>query len=94
MTSSYKRMRVRFEGRVQGVGFRYTVASLSSSYSVTGYVRNEFDGSVEVIAEGTEATLFEFLDAILQSGLKRYITNHSIDWFPAKNEFSCFGVSY
>jgi acylphosphatase len=87
-------MQVRFQGRVQGVGFRYTVISLSSSHAVTGYVRNDFDGSVELVAEGSESALADFLSAILRSGLKRYIMDHTIDWFPAKNEFTSFGIAY
>ena len=89
-----KRMQVSFMGRVQGVGFRYTVTSIAASYNVNGYVRNEFDGSVVMIAEGPEAILFEFLDAILNSGLKRYILNHTVDWFPAKNQFTTFGIRF
>jgi acylphosphatase len=89
-----KRIKVRFQGRVQGVGFRYTVISLASSYDVTGYVRNDFDGSVEFVAEGRESVLLDFLNAILQSGLKRYIMNHTVDWFPAQNEFTSFGIAY
>jgi acylphosphatase len=89
-----KRIQIRFQGRVQGVGFRYTVISLSSSYDVTGYVRNDFDGSVELVAEGKESVLLDFSNSILQSGLKRYITNHAVNWFSAKNEFKSFGITY
>ncbi|MBN1492580.1 MAG: acylphosphatase [Candidatus Omnitrophica bacterium] len=94
MVLAEKRVHVRFTGRVQGVGFRYTVASLSSTFDVAGYVRNDYDGSVELVAEGTERALIDFVTAIMHSGLERYITNHTIDWFPSKSEFTKFGIKY
>lgn len=41
-------------GRVQGVGFRYTMYYAAQNYGVTGWVRNCYDGSVEAELEGTE----------------------------------------
>ena len=48
------RRRIIFYGRVQGVGFRYTMYYTAQSYGVTGWVRNCYDGSVEAELEGTE----------------------------------------
>ncbi len=45
---------VIFTGRVQGVGFRYTVRQIASKMPITGYVRNMPDGSVEALFQGTE----------------------------------------
>lgn len=44
--------RVTYTGRVQGVGFRYTVRTIAKRHPVTGYVRNLPDGSVELVAQG------------------------------------------
>ena len=41
-----------FSGRVQGVGFRYTAQRIASRCGLTGYVRNNHDGSVEMLAQG------------------------------------------
>ena len=43
------RKRLVVKGRVQGVGFRFHVIRLASGYDVTGFVRNQPDGSVEVV---------------------------------------------
>ena len=59
-----------FTGRVQGVGFRYKMTYLANAYRVTGWVRNEYDGSVCAEVQGTPAEL----DKIVQSlGQERYI---------------------
>lgn len=52
--------RVVFQGRVQGVGFRYTVKDLARGFDVCGSVKNLADGSVElhVMGEADEVTGF------------------------------------
>ena len=52
-----------FTGRVQGVGFRYKMYYLAQQYGVTGWVRNEYDGSVSAQAQGRE----EEIDRVIQA---------------------------
>lgn len=47
-------------GRVQGVGFRYFTWKEAEKLGIKGTVRNRHDGSVEVIAQGSEAKLMVF----------------------------------
>lgn len=58
------RRQILFHGRVQGVGFRYTTASIARRYPVTGYVRNLSDGSVELIADAVPVVLDRFVAEI------------------------------
>ena len=48
---------IDFYGRVQGVGFRYKLGYLARMYSVTGWARNEYDGSVSTELQGLEKIL-------------------------------------
>ncbi|MBI3896171.1 MAG: acylphosphatase [Acidobacteria bacterium] len=48
------------EGRVQGVGFRFFVERIASDLGLQGYVRNRYDGRVEVYAIGEERVLEQF----------------------------------
>jgi acylphosphatase len=49
--------RLIYTGRVQGVGFRYTVRSIARRYPVNGYVKNTSDGSVELVAQGRQEVI-------------------------------------
>lgn len=64
---------VFYEGRVQGVGFRYTVKQIAKGFDITGSVRNLADGRVEVQASGAEEEVRGFIDAIAESELRAHI---------------------
>lgn len=55
---------LRWEGQVQGVGFRFTNTNLALARSLTGWVRNMEDGSVEMELQGTPANIVSHLEAL------------------------------
>ena len=59
-----ERRRITYAGRVQGVGFRLTARRLSSALPVSGYVRNQPDGRVEMVVEGEPEILSSYLQAV------------------------------
>jgi acylphosphatase len=62
-----KARRFLVRGRVQGVGYRYFVVGLASHFGLAGWARNLPDGSVEVLAQGSEEDL-EALHRRLEEG--------------------------
>ena len=62
-----------FEGRVQGVGFRYSTKQLAKGFDVIGWVKNCPDGRVELQIQGEEDELDEFLEEIHDSPLGHHI---------------------
>lgn len=58
------RLRATVRGRVQGVGFRWFVQENARHLSLSGWVRNAADGSVELEVEGTEAAVARFRETI------------------------------
>ena len=72
------RKHIVFHGRVQGVGFRYTAKYLAQSLELTGWVQNEWDGTVTMEVQGSETLINKLL-----AGLNR---GHfiSIEWMDTK----------
>ena len=58
------RKRYTFTGSVQGVGFRWHARQAASLYDCTGWVRNEWDGSVTMEIQGKEPDIDQVLTAI------------------------------
>jgi acylphosphatase len=81
-----------YSGHVQGVGFRYAVKALANGFDVTGAVRNLPDGRVELAVEGQRAELEDFLAAIRESEVGRFIRQEQADWADSKNEFRGFEI--
>lgn len=86
------RLHAIIEGRVQGVGFRYFVQETAANLGLTGWVRNRWDGSVEVTAEGQRQDLNKLLSALYRGPRASYVTGVDPEWMPATNEFSRFSV--
>ena len=72
-----KAIQVFYEGRVQGVGFRYSVRQIAKGFDVTGWVRNRPDGRVELQVSGEDEEVNAFLEAIRQSDLGSLIKEES-----------------
>ena len=90
-----RRVTATYSGRVQGVGFRYTVVRLAEGYpDITGYVANQYDGTVLLEAEAGEDRLRHLLGDIQGSALGRYIEGVQTVWGPASGGFSGFTVRY
>ena len=69
------RKHIIFYGRVQGVGFRYHASYAAGMYGVSGWVRNLYDGSVEMETEGTQHAI-DCMIADINNG--RYISIEDI----------------
>lgn len=82
---------ITFTGRVQGVGFRYTTVNVASGHAVTGWVRNQPDGSVLCTVEGDELELRRFVQAV-ELAMQGHIRDVQISQSTATGEFDAFVV--
>ena len=86
--------RVFYEGRVQGVGFRYTVRYLATGFEVVGWVENLIDGRVQMEVQGAAEEIDEFLQAIRDSHLRGYIDRITIDDIKPTSGLKGFGIRH
>jgi acylphosphatase len=73
---------VFYEGRVQGVGFRYTVKTLAHGFDIVGWVRNLPDGRVELQVGGDVDEVEDFLQAVRESVLAGHIQKEDASTIP------------
>ena len=95
-TWDIRRLHVRFTGQVQGVGFRWTARKVAQGLGLTGWVRNEPDGSVTMELQGTSGHLgqwFTLFDRQYANYPLRYIIDEKDDIEPVEGE-SAFRVRF
>ena len=94
MGSELQRLDATVHGLVQGVGYRWYARQMARRLNLSGYVRNRSDGAVEVLAEGQERTLRDFL-AYLETGPSAAVVERvDARWSPASNTFLGFEVRF
>ena len=81
-------------GRVQGVGFRYFTCRLAEEFAVTGYVRNLPNGDVEIVAEGDQAVVEEFIARAGKGPSYSRITEVKSYLEPPEGKYGSFGISH
>jgi acylphosphatase len=91
--SMTERRTYHFDGRVQGVGFRYTTHNIAQQYAVHGYVRNLPDGRVELVVEGDESEVESLLNN-LQRRMMGFIRHTEAHTGPATGEFENFNIRH
>jgi acylphosphatase len=82
-----------FSGRVQGVGFRYTVKNIVLQHNINGYVRNLPDGRVELVMEGSDTEMDQVVDAV-NSRMTGFIQKVDLSTAPATGEFEYFQIRH
>ncbi len=86
--------RIIFEGKVQGVGFRYATLQIALGFDVIGWVSNLADGTVELVIEGDSDEIVEFIDEItVESTLSHHIKNVIKEDIPALENIKGFQIT-
>lgn len=87
-----ERLEATVRGTVQGVGFRWFVVRQARSLELVGWVANQPDGSVLVVAEGPGAALDELVRALEKGPAGAAVSRVDADRFAASGTFSSFGI--
>jgi acylphosphatase len=88
------KLRAIVHGRVQGVNFRYYTCHQARHLGVTGYVRNLWDGTVEVVAEGPRQDVTQLLNWLHKGPRMAFVERVDAEWLPYGGEFRGFEVRY
>jgi acylphosphatase len=80
MESDRARLEVRVRGRVQGVGFRVFAREWARELRLGGFVANEPDGTVRVVAEGPRAQLERLLEALRRGPVGAHVQGVETAW--------------
>lgn len=81
-------------GRVQGVAYRYFAEKRAVSLGVTGWVRNLYDGRVEVVAEGERANVELFLEELRKGPRLAQVEDVEVRWEEPTGEFAAFSIRF
>jgi acylphosphatase len=92
--SGQTRLHAIVQGRVQGVSFRYYTQRRARELELTGYVRNLWDRTVEVVAEGQRSDVEELLAFLHVGPRAAFVTQVDTQWPAPTDEFDRFEVRY
>ena len=87
------RQRITFYGRVQGVGFRYRARYAAEHVGATGWVRNEYDGSVVMEIQGTQEQIDQVI-MLIEKGSWVRIEHMEVKRLPPDEEERSFRTRY
>lgn len=88
------RIRAIIKGTVQGVGYRHFVVMRAEGLRLTGYVRNTPNGDVEVVAEGDEDALDQFIAALKRGPMGAVVRDVIAVTLPSTGEFKDFEIRF
>ena len=88
----HARLHASIHGYVQGVGFRFFVYHHAINLNLKGWVRNRFNGSVEVVAEGPKSALDFFMDYLKEGPPGSDVAEITEEWQNFQDEFSEFSI--
>lgn len=87
-------IRLFISGKVQGVNFRYHARQKALELSVAGWVRNTGDGEVEIVAEGGEMKVREFVEWCKKGPARARVQEVRVQEEKYNGYFRTFGVKY
>ena len=81
-------------GKVQGVWYRDFVQVSAGELKLTGFVRNNRDGSVTVVAHGLPDDLKLFVEYLHEGSLQSKVEGVAVQWHTATVKYDDFSVIY
>ena len=89
-----KRVRLLIHGRVQGVFFRASAQQKAVELELSGWVRNNSDSSVEILAEGRGVNLDSLVEWSREGPRNAVVKHVGVEWESPSGEFEKFTIEY
>ena len=89
-----RRARVVVHGMVQGVGFRYSCHREAARNGLTGWVRNNWNGTVEAVFEGAQEDVESMIAWCRQGPISAEVRSVDVEWEEATGEYDSFGIGH
>ncbi|RLF95133.1 acylphosphatase [Thermococci archaeon] len=87
-----KQVHIFVSGRVQGVFYRANTRKKAKELGIRGWVRNLYDGRVEITAEGKEEDLKKFIEWCKKGPELAFVENIKVEWKDYKGNYKDFSV--
>jgi len=94
MENKFGRVQIVVYGEVHYVGFRFSTIEVARDLGLTGWVRNNPDGTVEIVAEGEKGKLENLVTWAKRGPMLAKVENVKVEWREASGEFENFDVEY
>ena len=89
-----KQIILKIYGRVQMVLYRDSTRRQAKKLGLTGWVMNELDGTVKLIAEGEEGDLKQLVDWCYNGSVLAKVDKIDVSWQEATGQFNEFNIKY
>ena len=86
--------KILLTGRVQMVGFRWFARRWADDLDLSGWVRNNRDGSVEAEVEGNKGRIEQFFEEMKKGPKHAIVEDTNVGWSPFENRFRSFEIRY
>jgi len=92
--SEIRRIHVIVTGRVQGVGYRFFVQQVAATHHLSGFIKNQGDGSVLLEAQGPETAIHKFLEILKTGPRLARVESIAVNWIEPVHDSQDFQIRY
>ncbi|QPC85270.1 acylphosphatase [Phototrophicus methaneseepsis] len=89
-----QRLHAIVHGRVQGVSYRFFTKQMADTLDVTGYIYNQPDGTVEVVAEGVPQELERLLTFLYEGSPAAQVERVDFEYTQPTGEYLAFTIRF
>ncbi|MBL7075358.1 acylphosphatase [candidate division KSB1 bacterium] len=87
-------VKIIVKGMVQGIGYRFFVLRAARNLNLNGYVKNLWNGNVEVVAEGDRGAVEELIQILKVGPRMASVRNLTVQWVEPQGKFTSFRIEF